>query len=120
MSLKQIYQTHFANSGPKQFVDNTTESHLCLLMGTTSIGAATIGYLFFKMAPQTGAILATSGLGFIASYWTEKDGYAYTVGMMAAAIFLAGGVQLIQDGWTIVHSIALIFLNDINDCDYCG
>ena len=106
MGLTTLLNTHFnPRENTKQVKDNSFASNALGVSGILLLATAGIGYQFFGAKKQNVALLAGAGLGFLASYQTEKDGYAYLVAAAAACGMTYGVVDAVSSGrlWVTVH-----------------
>ena len=106
MGLQTLFNTHFNRSvEPKQVPDDSIQSNTLGLSGLTLMAIAAIGYQFFGAKAKTAAMLAGAGAGFLASYASEKDGYAWLVLAAAAGGLTYSIVDAVNSGrlWVTVH-----------------
>ena len=106
MGLAKLFNEHL-NPWEKtcQLHDNTPLRNTVGLSGIALIGTAAIAYQFFNARLQTVAMIAGAGIGFLASYKTGKDGYAWAVGLAAAGGMILATVDAINSGrfWVTVN-----------------
>lgn len=106
MGLQKLFNTHFnPNETTKQVAEDSFQSNALGISGLTLLAIAAIGYQFFNARAKTAVMLAGAGLGFSASYLSEKDGYAWLVAAVAAGGMTYATVDAIISGrlWVTVH-----------------
>ena len=106
MGLQKLLNTHFNPwEKTKQVEDDSIQSNALGLSGLTLMAIAAIGHQFFGAKAKTAAMLAGAGAGFLASYASEKDGYAWLVLAAAAGGLTYSIVDAVNSGrlWVTVH-----------------
>lgn len=106
MRLTNLFGTYFNPSNEtKQLPEDSCGSNALGIGGLSLFATAAIGHLFFKAHRQTSAMLAGAGALFLASYYTEKSGYAWLVAVAATGGMTYKTVDAIRNDrlWVTVH-----------------
>lgn len=106
MGLAKLVNTYFnPKEGTKQLQDNSLESNTIGVLGFGLLATAAIGYQFLGARGKTAAMMAGAGASFLASYYTEKSGYAWLVGLAGACGMAYATVDAVNSGrlWVTVN-----------------